>query len=292
MNARSALANLNLHAIQQVVKWIVYAILIVNFFFYVLDDMETAEHSLRNGGSFLQWTTTFTTTIDELAWFMLLFLFELETYSLSDEAFEGITGKLIHGVRLVCYAFLAHTIYAYSGDVLALTQELPLAGIDNLCQLAGREISYTYNLVYTLVDQANCSTLSGGSVFYGVDSESLVTDTAGIAKSIQLAWGDLIEAVVWLMIVILIEFMVRLQGRGISSGPLIRAGNIAKPVLYGILVLIAFYWATLKHWLFVWDEFIWIAGFIAIEINVVEWRGELQDEARDEARDETKGQAV
>jgi hypothetical protein len=277
MNARSVLAGLNLHAIQQVVKWIVYTILIANFVFYVLDDMEAAEHGLRTGGSFLQWTTTFTTTIDELAWFMLLVLFELETYALSDKAFEGITGPLIHGVRIICYAFLAHTIYAYTGDVLALEREEPLAGIADLCQLADQGMSYTYNLAYTIVDQSNCASLSADTVFFPVDSDSLVTDSEGIVISRLLAWVDLVEAAVWLLIVFLIEFMVRLQNRGISSGPLIRMGNFAKPALYGILVIIAAYWGFLKHWLFVWDEFIWIAGFIAIEMNVVEWREEMQE---------------
>jgi len=283
MNSRSVLAGLNLHAIQQAVKWIVYFILIVNFVFYALDDIETAEHSLRNGGTLLQWVSMFTTTIDELAWFMLLFLFELETYALSDEAFEGITGKLVLGVRIVCYVFLANTIYAYSMDVLALTQEVPIVGISGLCQLADQGFSYTYNLVYTVVDQANCSSLSADTVFYPVDSESLVADTAGIAISIQLAWVDLIEAVVWLLIVFLIEFMVQLQGRGISSGPMITAGNYAKPALYGILFVVAAYWGTLQHWLYVWDELIWIAGFVAIEANVVEWRDEMKEEAREPA---------
>jgi len=285
MNSRSILAGLNLHAIQQVVKWIVYAILIVNFVFYVLDDMEAAEHGLRDGGSFLRWTAAFTTTIDELAWFMLLFLFELETYTLSDKAFEGLTGPLIHGVRIVCYAFLAHTIYAYAGDVLALERAVPVAGINDLCQLANQGMSYTFNLAYTLVDQSNCASLSADTVFFPVDSTSLVTDREGIVISRQLAWADLIEATVWLMIVFLIELMVRLQNRGISSGPLIRMGNVAKPALYGILLLIAAFWGVLEHWLFVWDEIIWIAGFAAIEMNVVEWRGELQEEAQEEAQE-------
>jgi hypothetical protein len=280
MNTRSFLAGLNLHAIQQVVKWIVYSILIVNFVFYVLDDMEAAEHGLRTGGSFLQWTTTFTTTIDEIAWFMLLVLFELETYTLSDKVFEGITGPLIHGVRIICYAFLAHTISAYAGDVLALEKAEPLAGIADLCQLADQGMSYTYNLAYTVVDQFNCGSLSADTVFFPVDSDSLVTDREGIVISRWLAWVDLIEATVWLLIVFLIEFMVRLQNRGISGGPLIRMGNIAKPVLYGMLVLIAVYWGVLEHWLYTWDEFIWIAGFIAIEINVVEWREEMQEEVQ------------
>jgi hypothetical protein len=29
--------------------------------------------------------------------------------------------------------------------------------------------------------------------------------------------------------------------------------------------------------MFAWDEFVWIAGFIAIEMNVVEWRGEIRE---------------
>jgi len=283
MNSRSVLAGLNLHAIQQVVKWIVYTILVVNFVGYVIDDLEFAEHGLQDGESFLRWTTTFAATLDELGWFMLLFLFELETYSLSDEAFEGATGTLIHGVRILCYAFIAHTVYAYYGDVQVYTAATPLAGISNLCQLAGQEMSYTFNLVYAVVDHTNCSMLSADTIFFLADSDTLVTDTKGIAILLGLAWADLIEAIVWLLIVFLIEFMVRLQGRGISSGQLIRMGNIAKPALYGILVLVAIYWATLEQWLFVWDEFIWIAGFMAIEMNVVEWRGEMQEEAQEHA---------
>ena len=42
-----------------------------------------------------------------------------------------------------------------------------------------------------------------------------------------------------------------------------------------MLFAIAAYWATLSHWLYAWDEFLWIAGFAAIEMNVSEWRDEL-----------------
>lgn len=280
MNIRSALSGINLQAVQQFVKWTVYTILIVNFFFYVLDDMEAAEHSLNSDSTWIDWTTTFATTIDELAWFALLFLFELETYSLSDEAFEGIVGKLIHGVRIACYAFLAHTIYAYADGVLALEQAAPLAGITDLCQLAGQGMSYTYNLAYNLVTEANCTSLSNGTQFFPVDSDILVTDAQGFSLSRELQWVDLTEASVWLLIVLLIELVIRLQERGMIGGPLLRTAGIAKVALYGVLVLVSIYWATLGHWLYAWDEFIWIAGFLAIEMNVAEWRDEIRDEAQ------------
>ena len=46
---------------------------------------------MRNGGSFLKWTQALATSIDESAWFILLFLLELETYVLSDEKLVGPT---------------------------------------------------------------------------------------------------------------------------------------------------------------------------------------------------------
>ncbi len=44
---------------------------------------------MRNGGSFLDWIEAFATTIDETAWLILVFLFELETYVLSNETLDG-----------------------------------------------------------------------------------------------------------------------------------------------------------------------------------------------------------
>ncbi len=185
---------------------------------------------------------------------------------------------MIHVVRLVCYAFLAHTIYAYVAEVHALMQVVPMSGISDLCQLAGQGVSFTYNLAYTVVEQSNCSTLSTGTLFFPVDSNSLVTDNSGMEISRTLAWIDLAEASIWLLIVFLIEFMLIMQNRGISSGPFVTAGNVVKPVLYGSLLLLSVYWGMQGHWLFVWDELIWIGGFIAIEMNVVAWREEMQDE--------------
>ena len=56
----------------QWIKWIVYLLLLVNWAFYIQDDWRIAEHTLRNGGSILDWSGAFATSIDELAWFALL----------------------------------------------------------------------------------------------------------------------------------------------------------------------------------------------------------------------------
>ena len=100
---------------RQFIKLTIYSLLLVNFFFYIADDIRIASYTMKNGGSILTWTRSFATTIDESAWFILLFLFELETYLLSDETqSRSIVMKLMYGVRLICYIFLIHSVYAFS----------------------------------------------------------------------------------------------------------------------------------------------------------------------------------
>ena len=72
---------------RQLIKLVVYALLLINFGLYILDDWRIAQHTLGAGSAILDWTSAFATTIDESAWFILLLLFELETYVLSDDAF-------------------------------------------------------------------------------------------------------------------------------------------------------------------------------------------------------------
>ncbi len=278
IKAQLRLSGWTPHAIKQLIKWIVYTVLIINFGFYIWDDWQIAQHTLRGGGSAVKWASAFVTSIDEIAWFVLLALFELETYVLSDEGYTPSVENLMHGARIICYFLLAHTIYAYSIGIIDLYPTQPVPEVDGLCQLADQDISYTYNLDYTVIDSTNCSQLSNAREFFYPGVESVVTDAAGLRIQRDLAWVDLIEAFVWLLIVFTIEFMVRMQNRGLTSGPLMALANVSKIFLYGLLLLAAAYWAFLTHWLYVWDELVWIAGFAAIEMNVAEWRDELLEQ--------------
>ena len=87
-----------LRKIQQAVKWTVYILLIINFVFYIFEDWNRAIHVLHAGSTILDWTEEFATSIDESAWFMLLFMFELETYVLGDKDWKG---WIAHAARCV-----------------------------------------------------------------------------------------------------------------------------------------------------------------------------------------------
>jgi len=280
MNRRLALSpNWDAHKIQQAVKWTVYALLIINFVFYIFEDWNSAVHTLNAGSSFLDWTSEFATSIDESAWFILLFMFELETYVIADKHWSGWIMHSVRGLRMLCYVMLAHSVYAFTLIVINLQPTTLVEGISSLCEMTDDNVSYVYNLEYTVVNEQTCGELSADTDFYWLADDPLVSNMPGLILERRLAWTDLIEVVVWLLILLAIEVVVRLQSRGVTGGVIISTGNAAKLFLYGTLALLAIYWASLSHWLYAWDEFVWIAGFAAIEMNLSEWRDEmLEDE--------------
>ena len=266
------------HRLRQWTKAVVYGLLLINFGFYIIDDWAIADHTVHDGWTWLDWTAAFVTSIDLAAWFILLFLFELETYLLSDEAFTPGRVRLMHGIRLVCYVFLAHTLYAYGNAALDLNDASRAEGVTDLCQLADGELSFGSNLDYAVIDKDNCRELSSDNRFYMIEQGSVVTDSTGMQIERQLVWIDFFEAATWLVILLLIELTVRLQDRGISSGPLLWVATRGKFALYGLLWGAAAYWIYRGHWMYAWDEALWILGFMAIDGNLSEWREEMEQE--------------
>ena len=276
MTARTAAsANARAQRIHQAVKWTVYTLLLINFVFYFLEDWNRAQHTLHARSTFLDWTSEFATTIDETGWLLLIFMFELETYVLEDQQWTGWVSHTVRGIRLFCYAMIAHSVFAFLVVVIDLQPTVVVENASSLCDVVSDDVSYVYNLEYTEVDEQNCGELSDASRFFWLGKDPLVVSGDGLGLERDLAWADLIEVVVWLLILLAIEVVVRLQDRGVTGGALLSAANRLKFFLYLVLTGLAIYWATLSHWLYFWDELVWIAGFAAIERNVGEWRNEL-----------------
>lgn len=267
--------DLDVHRVQAAVKWTVYTLLVVNFGLYVVEDVSRSLHTLTAGSSLREWANTFATTIDITAWLLLIAMLELETGLLDDRAWRNWVPRLVRGTRLVCFIFIAHTVFAYSWTVNEYAATKPVPGVTSLCGLDGAGVSFVYNLQYTEVDGDSCRSLSGASEFFFVGNNPVVTTAAGLEIERGLAWADLIEVLTWLVIIAAMEIVVRLQGRGIVAGTSIRAATTIKYLGYLVILALAAYWASLSHWLYTWDTFVWIAGFGAIEINISEWRNEL-----------------
>ena len=263
----------------QLLKLVVYSLLIFNFFLYIRDDFVTSSHTLRSGSTFLEITRSFATTIDESAWITLLLLFELETYLLSDDPLSRSKALLMQVIRLICYVSLAHTLYAWFGNLMELYASVPIEGVTSLCQMVSEDVSYAFNLVYTEINQSNCASLSTATQFFYVDPPTflIVEDHAGLVIEKQLAWIDLFEAITWLVILFTIEVAVWLQDRNIGKGLIFKVLKATKLSLYSLLWTAVAYWIYRGHYMFAWDEFVWIAGFTAIEMNMIEWRKEINE---------------
>ena len=264
---------------RQTLKLVIYVLLLINFVLYIIDDIRIASYTLQEDASFLDWTQSFATTIDESAWLILLFLFELETYMLSDEAWsKSLFTRFMYFVRALCYLFLMHSVYAFSVIYYDLMNVQQLQNITNLCELVPLDMTFVRNLSYTTIDSLNCHELSNQSVFYFTEPNLVVSDMSGLQLERNLALVDLLEILVWLLILFTIEAMVWLQDRAITQGKLISLIKVSKYFLYGMLWSMAAYWTYLGHYYFAWDEAVWIIGFISIEMNVSQWKEEIERE--------------
>jgi len=267
-----------LHLIQQAIKWTVYTLLIINWIYYIFEDAGRAAHTLHAGSTFLDWTSEFATSIDESAWFILLFMFELETYIVDEKNWKGWLAHAVRGARLFCFALIAHTIYAFLIVVTELQPTVAVEDVSNLCDMVNEDVSYVYNLEYTEVNEQTCGNLSDETQFYWLADDPIVSDMAGLELERDLAVADLAEAVIWLLILLAIETAVRLQDHDVTGGPLLSTANAASKIMYLSLIGIGIYWASLSHWLYLWDEVVWILGFAAIEMNISQWHDELVGE--------------
>lgn len=263
---------------RQLIKIIVYGLLLVNFFQYVHNDLTIASHTMHAGWSLKDWTGAFATSLDVSAWLILLFLLELETYLLSDESFTPGRVRLMQGMRVVCFLAIGHTVFAFSDYLLDLNKAVALSDV-SLCSLADSGLSFARNLEYWEIDASNCASLSAETDFFQFAQNQVVTDRAGMQVEWELAWVDLIEVVAWLLILIMIEVMVSLQEKGVTAGPMRSFAKGSKTVFYVVLWGLAAYWGYRGHWMFVWDVSLWIFGFMAIGMNLSQWRKEIEAEA-------------
>lgn len=276
---------------EKVFKWVVYSLLIINFGLYLAEDIGNAAHTLHAGSSLFDITAAFALSSGVLAWLLLIFLLELETYALDDEAWTSKVILVVHGLRIACFLVIAHFVFALVDYALELYPAQPVAGVANLCDLANRDRSWTSNLDYQLITTDNCAALSDRTAFYAIPDSPVVTDAPGLSLERQLAWGDVIEIFAWLAIILATECMVRLQERKITTGRLMVVLGTGKRVLYAVLIALALWWLWLGHPLYTWDTFLWIGGFTVIEMNLRAWREEIVHEQATLSRHHQQRQA-
>jgi hypothetical protein len=258
----------------QTFKYAIYALLTLNIFLFFVEESAAAELQFDGGVALAQIIEAYAATIDTLAWVVLLLMFELETYVLADHHFTKRVVWTLQLLRVVAYGFIVYSFYGYVANLTFFDGVATLAGVSDLCAL-GDQWTYATGLdKFVDITVENCAALSSATAFYQLPDMSTVVDADGLAANRMLAWVDVINAGVWLLIVLVLEIDVRLQERDQFSGVALKASNASKVVMYLILLLAAIYWGLKGDFVDFWDAFLWLVAFFFIELNVVEWRRE------------------
>ena len=64
-----------------------------------------------------------------------------------------------------------------------------------------------------------------------------------------------------------------------TGGHRLRVSNAFKVVFYGSLLFTATFWGVKGDFVDFWDAFLWLVAFVFIELNVFEWRQEVNESA-------------
>ena len=118
----------------QAFKYLIYTLLAFNVYLFFQEEWLASIVIFEAGLSFDTLIKGFSSTIDTAAWLVLL-LFELETYVLDDDKITGSVKRSLHGVRALCYLIIIYAFYGYLSKVGLLAQFVPHQ-ISDLCTLA------------------------------------------------------------------------------------------------------------------------------------------------------------
>ena len=262
----------------QLFKYSVYALLTLNVYLFFAEEWAASPHRFANGIVLSDIIEGFAATIDTAAWVILLLMFELETYVLDDRHFTKRVTWSLHGLRAFCYIFIVYAAYGYLVKTLFLYGAAPLPNVSDICTLLDGQWAYAVDFdEYEVLTTANCASFSTADTFLQYSGIQAVVDQVGLIDIIRLAWTDVINASVWLLVVIVLEIDVRLQEKRKLEGAALKLSNLSKYVLYSTLFLAAVYWGIKGDFVDFWDAILWLVAFIFIELNVFEWRQE--DEA-------------
>jgi hypothetical protein len=270
--------GINASRLFQLFKYTVYALLAFDAYLFWSDEVVAAALQFPNGVALSSLIDAYAATIDTVAWVVLLLMFELETYVLEDHHYSPRVTWSLQGVRVLCYGFIVYSFYGYIVNLAFFYAATPLGGVSNLCALLGDGWSYAIDLdEYVQITAANCSSFSDAGTYIRFAGMPAVVDATGMADIRYLAWADVINAAVWLLVVVVLEIDVWLQERNRFEGAMLRFSQVSKFILYSILLLAAIYWGIKGDFVDFWDAFLWLVAFVFIELNVFEWREEIKD---------------
>ena len=274
----------NHEKLYQFLKYSIYILILFNVIYFTVEDYFASAHTFKNGVSLANIGNAFSASVDSFAWYILLMTFELETYILEDDELSDKKKILFNVVVAVCYFFILLAFVGYI-EKLIMVYDFELAHITDLCAIVGSDIALALDLdEYAPLVAENCANVSGQIYFNS--ATSIYADHTILKQMKQLSLIDVVNALTWLVIVLVLQIEVFLQLRGHLSSYMYKVNSMIKFVAYFVLLFACVYWAYMGDGIGFWDAILWLGAFIFIELNIFQWRQEEEAEAEAEAEAE------
>lgn len=275
--------RINGRIVYQLLKYSVYALLTINVYIFFNEELAAVSREYPGGLAAGDFFMAYAATIDTAAWLILLLTFEYDTFARGNRRLTLTATLTPQILRIVCYIFILSAFSGYIGDAIFVRQVSELAGVRDLCTLAGRGWSFAITFgEYAEITAANCAGLTSLDTLMRFDGLNVVVDGPGMKRIRFLSSVDVVNACVWLLVVLLLEVDVRLQQHDRLEGMALLLSNAAKTVLYTTLTLAVVAWSVFGDFEDWWDALLWLIAFVFIELNILAW-GEASEQ-RIEAR--------
>jgi hypothetical protein len=259
-------------ALFQAFKYFIYALLAVNAGYFFVDNFSGSGFLYEEGLKLSDIIVAYTDAIDTAAWLILLILLELETWVIPDEKIKGWLDGIMSVISFACWAVILYSFYGYAATLGVPFGFEPYAGPDP-CGLIAAGASFALSLGdYAPLDAENCATLAAGA-FYSA-GDHMFTTAENLSVITRLAWLDVLNAGVWVLIVVILELEIYLKSSKLVGTKFFIAYKAFKGFLYLILIVDVFYWWMLDAPWDAWDAFLWLVAFFFIEMNMLSWQEE------------------
>lgn len=262
-------------------KYFVYILLTINMLGFFYEMLVASTFTFQAGVPVGEIMNVFTAALDSAAWIVLLLLFELETYVIPDEKLKGTLKWSLHAGRALCYVVIVYALSGYINQTTVIHDYEPIE-VASVCDFAPHGFSIVDGPnEYTTLDAKNCAQQGDSELFlnpdiYAFSSAKILSDMK------RLVWTDVVNASVWIIIVIVLELEVFLSASQLFGTRIYLGYKSSKLLLYGILFVAAIYWWMLGEFLDFWDAFLWLVAFFFIEMNVIQWQEDTHEQMLEE----------
>ncbi len=268
-------------------KYGIFLCLAITSSVYIAADIAAAKQMLNGTSDFMDTLSAYAISIDVVGWFILLVIFELETSSLDDELLNRGWKWLLYAISALCYIAISYAFAGYLGKLVMITNFVP-ALMTDLCILNEPALTLMEALdSFVPVTEQNCSALNvaleNGQIFK-LDNQSIIFEIGtyyGIGGSWSIAWSDFIEAILWILVMGLIQLEIVLQLRGGLSPWILNSCVKIKVVSYFLIVVVTTYYSLFGRSVDLWDSILWLLAFLFIELNISNWNEEVAEKSAD-----------